>query len=297
VTGLVAEPVFPCRATLGEGSVWDHEEGCLYWVDIYDNKVFRFDPRRRANLAYDVGSNVGTVVVAEGGSLVVALRDELAWLDPDTGQLHPLARPGAPVSGIRFNDGKCDPRGRFWVGTMVEQGPAGGGVLYCVEPDLTVSVKLRGLGISNGLVWHDTAFYHIDTPSKQVRRFDYDPLSGAIAQPTVAADFAAGPGSPDGMSIDEQGMLWVALWGGSAVVRIDPSSGRELCRVEVPATNVTSCAFGGDALDELYITTARRGLSEAALAAEPLAGSLFRARVPFRGVPAARFAANLRASG
>lgn len=296
MTDLVAEPVFPCRATLGEGSVWDREEGCLYWVDIYENKVFRFEPQRRANLAYDVGKNVGTVVVAGDGSLVVALRDELAWLDPKTGRLHPLARPGAPSPGIRFNDGKCDPEGRFWVGTMVEQGRAGGGVLYCVEPDLTISVKLRELTISNGLCWHGTAFYHIDTPAKQVRRFDYDPLTGAIAQPSVVADFSEAAGSPDGMCLDEQGMLWVALWGGGAVVRIDPASGRELCRVEVPATNVTSCAFGGDALDELYITTARIGLSETALAAEPLAGSLFRIRVPFRGVPAPRFGASLRVS-
>jgi len=297
VTSLVAEPVFPCRTTLGEGAVWDREEGCLYWVDIYENKVFRFDPRQRTNLAYDVGSNVGTVVVADGGRLVVALRDELAWLDPKNGQVHPLAKPAEPLPGIRFNDGKCDPEGRFWVGSMVEQGPAGGAALYCVEPDLTISVKLRGLTISNGLAWRGTAFYHIDTPSKQVRRFDYDRESGAIAQPTLAADFSAGPGSPDGMSIDEQGMLWVALWGGGAVVRIDPSSGQELFRVDVPATNVTSCAFGGDALDELYITTARIGLSEEALAAEPRAGSLFRSRVPFRGVAAARFGASLRVSG
>ena len=287
---ITAEPVFRCRSTLGEGSVWDHEQSCLYWVDIYEDKVFRFDPRRRANVAYDVGTNVGTVVVAQGGNLLLALRHELAWLDPETGRICPLVAPAPPVAGIRFNDGKCDPEGRFWVGTMSEADAAGVGILYCVEPDLSMSVKLTGLTISNGLVWQGRAFYHIDTPTKLIRRFDYDPASAAITHPTVAADLTEAPGSPDGMCLDAEGMLWVALWGGSAVVRIDPATGAEVFRVELPTRNVTSCAFGGDDLDELYITTARIGLSQAVLAAEPLAGSLFRAKLPFRGVPSSRFA-------
>ena len=290
MSSVSAYAVFPGRATLGEGSVWDREQSCLYWVDIYENKVFRFDPRRRANLAYDVGANVGTVVVAEGGNLLLALRHELAWLDPETGKVCPLVVPAPPVAGIRFNDGKVDPKGRFWVGTMVENGVPGAAVLYCVEPDLSVSVKLTGLTISNGLAWHGAAFYHIDTPTKRIRRFDYDAARASISQPTVIADFEDQPGSPDGMCVDEQGMLWIALWGGGAVVRIDPVSGDEVFRVQVPTTNVTSCAFGGPDLDELYITTARIGLSDTALAAEPLAGALFRAKVPFRGVPSPRFA-------
>lgn len=285
-----AELAFPCRSTLGEGSLWDREQSCLFWVDIYENKVFRFDPRRRANLAYDVGANVGTVVVAEGGNLLLALRNELAWLDPDTGRVCPLVAPVPPVSGIRFNDGKCDPEGRFWVGTMIEDGAPGAAALYCVDHELSVTTKLTGLTISNGLVWHGGAFYHIDTPTQLIRRFDYRPGSASIEHPTVVADFTSGPGSPDGMCLDEQGMLWVALWGGSAVVRIDPATGEEVFRVRVAATNVSSCAFGGDDLDELYITTARIGLDDAALAAEPLAGSLFRAKLPFRGVPSPRFA-------
>jgi sugar lactone lactonase YvrE len=285
-----AEVVFPYRSTLGEGSVWDCERGCLYWVDIYDNKVFQFDPRRRANLAYDVGANVGTVVVAREGELLLALRDEIAWLDLATGELHSLIAPTAPAPGIRFNDGKCDPTGRFWVGTMVEAGAPGAGSLYCLEPDLSISVKLTGLTISNGLGWRDTAFYHIDTPSQHIRRFDYDEVSGSIENPTLVADFTAERGSPDGMCVDEQGMLWVALWGGGRVVRIDPATGTSDFSVDVAATNVTSCAFGGEKLDELYITTARIGLSEAELVREPLAGSLFRVKLPFRGMPAPRFA-------
>lgn len=289
-----AELVFPRRSTLGEGSVWDRERGCLYWVDIYDNKVFQFDPSRRANLAYDVGANVGTVVVAQGGELLLALKDELAWLDPATGTVHSLIAPAAPAPGIRFNDGKCDPAGRFWVGTMVEAGAPGGGILYCLDPDLSISVKLTGLTISNGLCWCDKAFYHIDTPSQLIRRFDYDPVSGSIAEPTVVADFTAERGSPDGMCLDEQGRLWVALWGGARVVRIDPATGASDFSVELPASNVTSCAFGGEDLDELYITTARIGLGDAELAAEPLAGSLFRVKLPFKGVPSTRFAHSFR---
>lgn len=290
MTSIRAEVAFPYHATLGEGSLWDHERQWLYWVDIYENKVFIYDPKKRANLAYDVGANVGTVVPTRDGRLLVALRDELATLDLGTGLVDPVLVPAPARDGIRFNDGKCDPEGRFWVGTMVEQGLAGTGVLYCVSPDMSSSVRLDGLTISNGLVWHDAHFYHIDTPSHMVRRFSYDARTGVLGAPSVAARFEEADGAPDGMCLDDEGLLWVALWGGHSVVRVDPSNGAIVYRVEVPASNVTSCAFGGKELDELYITTARAGLDPKVLAREPLAGSLFRVKLPFRGVPAVPFA-------
>lgn len=289
---FTAQLAFPCRATLGEGSIWDPVRQQLLWVDIYDDKVFVFDPRSSSNTAYAVGSNVGTVVPTEQGLLLVALRNQLALLSLETGQVRPVLAPSKdrPGAKIRFNDGKCDPEGRFWVGTMVENGPKGLGVLYKIDSDLQVTEVLHGLTISNGLVWHEERFYHIDTPTQQVRCYHYDRRGGQLGEPTVAASFADTMGAPDGMCLDAEGLLWVALFGGGAVVRIDPKTGETMCRVDVAASNATSCAFGGRDLNELYITTARIGLSDSQAEAEPLAGSLFRVKLPYQGVPSSRFA-------
>ena len=288
-----AEVAFPYKATLGEGSLWDARHRQLYWVDIYENKVCLFDPERHSNLVFDVGANVGTVVPTEQGPLLTALRHEIAGLDLDTGDVFSVATPCAPVRGVRFNDGKCDPEGRFWVGTMVESGPQGGGSLYMLGHDLGVSEQLSGLTISNGLAWFGRRFYHIDTPSREVRGFDYEPTSGRIANPTLVKSFASEMGAPDGMCVDAEGMLWVALWGGHAVVRIHAQTGEVLAKVELPAANVTSCAFGGPDLDVLYVTSARIGVDPEQLDREPLSGSLFRATLPYQGLVAPAFRGRL----
>jgi sugar lactone lactonase YvrE len=285
-----AEVVFPTPSTLGEGSFWDTDRQCLYWVDIYQSKVFCFDPKRGANLAFDVAAHVGTVVPTECGRLLVALRSELALLDPKNGRVTSLGSPTIVPSGMRFNDGKCDPRGRLWVGTMIEQGEPGRAALYCIEPDLSATEKLAGLTISNGLCWSDRRFYHIDTPSHVVRVFDFDQAGAEISGGRTLIRFEPEAGAPDGMCLDAEGMPWVALWGGRAVVRIHPESGEILFKVELPVSNVTSCAFGGPDLNQLYITTARSGLSPERLESEPLAGSLFCAELPFRGATAPGFA-------
>lgn len=287
---LAADLVLARPSTLGEGSLWDPARQLLYWVDIYQNQVFAYDPHQRTNLAYDVGANVGTVVPATDGSLIVALRNQVARLNPQTGQVSRLVVPEQPRSGMRLNDGKCDPEGRFWVGSMVESGPPNTAALYRIDPDLTVSRQLDGLSISNGLVWHADRFYHIDSPPHELCSYRYEAQTGQISERRVVRKFQEAEGTPDGMCIDEQGMLWVALFGGGGVVRVDPSSGQVDLKVEVPASQATSCALGGEQLDELYITTARVGCSAEQLTDEPLAGSLFRAKVPTRGVPAVPFA-------
>ena len=288
-----AELAFPGRAMLGEGSLWDAERQQLCWVDIYDCKVCLFDPARGCNSAFDVGANVGTVVPTREGELLIALRDEIACLDPETGKLRRVATAHPPTPGLRFNDGKCDPEGRFWIGSMVEEGPQGGAALYMLDHDLRVKQQLAGLTISNGLAWSGDSFYHIDTPTMELRGYRYQAGSGDLSEPHVVTSFAEGNGAPDGMCLDADGMLWVALWGGRGVVRVDPTSGETVCRVEVPAENVTSCAFGGPELDILYITTAQVGLSADALKADPLSGSLFCVRLPFRGLPSPAFGGTL----
>ncbi len=286
-----ARVAFPARAQLGEGSLWDERNGQLYWVDILQSFVHVFRPDNHSNLSFDVGQNVGTVVATDNDKLLLALRDGFAWLDPDTGRVHPLEQILKDLPGERFNDGKCDPRGRFWAGTMVEQGPPAVGKLYCLDADLQITTKIEGVSISNGLVWtrDEKRFYYIDTPTQRIVGYDFDAATGAIENRSVVARIPKDVGSPDGMTIDTEDQLWVALYNGSSVLRIDPQSGEVTFKVEVQAKNVTSCAFGGPDLDELFITTARVGLSEARLAEEPHAGSLFSVKLPFRGVPAQRF--------
>jgi len=267
----------------------------LYWIDIVQHKVCRFDPRNSSNLAFDVGESVGTVVVTANGKLLLALRTGFAWLDPETGRVNHLSDPESDKPHTRFNDGKCDPRGRFWAGTMVENSKDGDAALYCLDTDLSVTRKLTGVTCSNGIVWScdGTRMFYIDTPTRQIRCFDYEPVDASLSSPRVAVEVPSGSGAPDGMAIDEQDGLWVALFGGSKVIRYDPANGKATHEVTVAAPNVTSCALGGVSMDELYITTARVGLDHEGQQRYPFAGSLFSARVPFKGVPARRFAREL----
>ena len=290
-----AEVVFPIRAQLGEGSLWDPETQRLWWVDILQNKVSVFDPRNRSNLAFDVAENVGTVVLSEDDSLIVALRSGIHRLDPESGATTRLGVVPECGPKIRCNDGKCDPRGRFWVGTIVEGGERGSAALHRLDADLTLSTHVRGVTISNGLVWSRDArrFFYTDTATQRVDVFDFDVERGTIANRRLVTEIPKQLGSPDGMAIDNEDQLWVALWAGSKVIRIDPESGRTTFEVTLPVPNVTSCAFGGRDLDELYITTARSGMDEERLAAHPSAGSLFHAKLPYRGVPSARFRSGL----
>jgi sugar lactone lactonase YvrE len=286
---------FPIESDLGEGSLWDEQGQALYWIDIIQKKVYRFDPRNNSNLAYDVGENVGTVVVTANDKLLLALRSGFAWLDPDTGRVTHLTDPESDKPHTRFNDGKCDPRGRFWAGTMVENSQTGDAALYCLDTDLTVTRKLAGVTCSNGLVWSRDSrrFYYIDTPTRQVQCYEYDAETAALGASRTVAVFPHEMGAPDGMAIDAQDGLWVALFGGAQVVRLNSTSGAIDYEVTVAAPNVTSCALGGADLDELFVTTACVGLSDEARRTYPHSGSLFSVKVPFQGVPARRFAKEL----
>lgn len=293
------EVVFPHPSELGEGALWDERESVLYWVDIMHNKVQRFDPKNRSNLSYDVGESVGTVVLSPDQRLLLGLRNGIGMLDPASGKVSHLVDVERDKPHTRLNDGKCDPQGRFWVGSICEREPEFDGGLYCLAVDLNLSTKLTGVQCSNGLVWtrDSGTFYYIDTPTQEIWGYRFDPDSGAISQKRVVAKIPNELGSPDGMTIDADDHLWVALFGGHRVIRVDPSSGEIQLQIPLPASNVTSVAFGGKGLDELYITTARIGLTEEQRAAEPLAGSLFRVRVPYRGVNANRFGRELGTLG
>lgn len=286
------ELILDVRAELAEGPIWDEQQQKLYWVDIIGCQVHCFDPLTGQDQAVNVAQMVGTVVLRAGGGLVLAMQRGFYFCDFTTGELIPIGDPEADLPDNRFNDGKCDPAGRFWAGTMGTISPRQpSGALYVLDPDLGIRKMIDGVQVSNGIVWSldQRTMYYIDTPLKTVDAFDYDLASGTVANRRPVIRIAAGEGGPDGMAIDSEGMLWVAQWGGWQIGRYDPLTGKKLARIDLPTQHVSACAFGGPDLHDLYITTARENIPPEALASQPHAGSLFRIRTGVRGLPAFRF--------
>lgn len=277
------------RSLVGEGAIWDSRLQRLLWVDILGHLLFVYDPVTGSNHEINLMQPVGTVVPRTKGGAVVALHYGFASIDFETERMVPIADPEADVPGNRFNDGKCDPAGRLWAGTMAFDGMRDQkqGALYCLEIDGTVTQKLSRISVSNGIVWSPDArtMYYIDTMNNDVRAFDYDFKTGAIEgeRVTVRNDM---DGYFDGMTIDEEGMIWIAIFGGCAVRRYNPHTGAHLSTIELPVSQVTSCAFGGPDLDQLFITSGSLRLSAAEAAEQPMAGSLFRTVPGIRGVSA-----------
>lgn len=288
---MKAELVLKAEATLGEGALWDPQSQRLLWVDIEGHQLHRFDPQQGHDQAIDLGESVSTVVPRASGGLVVALPHRLVALDVASGRRELLAEAEVDNRDTRFNDGKCDPAGRFWVGTL-SNSRTPGAHLWRLDADHSLHRMVDQVTNSNGLAWSpdQRTMYYIDTSTRRVDAFDYERETGQIARRRPVLTVPEAWGKPDGMTIDAEGMLWVALWGGGRVTRWDPSSGCLLATVQVPAARTTSCAFGGPQLDQLFITTARSGAGEAELRQQPQAGSLFVACPNVVGLPAFAFA-------
>jgi sugar lactone lactonase YvrE len=277
---------------LAEGPHWWAEKGVLLWVDIEASRVGLFDPVTGLNRFLVVPSHVGAVVPMSDGELLVATAQGFVRLHPDSGVVSSLQDPEEDRHGNRFNDGKCDPWGRFWAGTMAYDFAAGAGSLWRVNADFSCVRQRQGLTISNGLAWSQDrgTLYLIDSPTRQVLAFPLTPSGDLLGEATACITIPkAWDALPDGMCIDAEGKLWIALFGGGAVTRWDPVSGLLLERLELPCRQVTSCCFGGPNLDQLFVTTARQEMDAAAIKAEPLAGGLFQAEVGVKGLPAACF--------
>lgn len=286
-----AELILDAKALLGEGPCWDAKTNTLIWVDINGHTVNVYNPMTREDKRYDVGEYVGAAVVRENGGLLLALTDGFYSFDMKTQTISRIEDTESHIKTNRFNDGKCDPKGRFWTGTMVLDGDPGEANLYRLDNDLTVQLMVADVTVSNGLAWDITKsrMYYIDTRTKAIRTYDFDNETGDIANAKTVVTFQPEMGSPDGMTIDEEGMLWVAFFRGWRVIRLNPETGQTLMEVEVPASQVTSCTFGGEHLDELYITTARNGLSDDDLKEQPYAGGLFKVKPGVKGVPSYTF--------
>jgi len=280
---MQAELVFNAQAKLGEGALW--HDGHLLWVDIEGWSVNRLNPATGHNARWKLGQRVGTVVPRREGGMVAAVHHGIGVLDTKSGDFSIFVDPEGGRAELRFNDGKCDPRGRLFAGTMGLVKPRATGSLFRIDADRSVTRVLTGTGTSNGLAWSldERTMYYIDTPTLEVSAFDYDPDTGVISSRRPVVKFAGDNGRPDGMTIDAAGNLWVALYDGGVVVCCDPRSGRTLERITTLASKTTSCAFGGPELRDLYITSAQA-------AGEPESGGIFVCRPGAQGIPAFSFA-------
>jgi len=286
-----ARLVLDAHARVGEGPVWDARSAALVWVDILAPAIYTYRPSDGSTSALGLDHDVGACAPRQDGGFVLALDDGFALLDPGSQSPRLIAPVEADDPTTRFNDGRCDPRGRFWAGTMAYDERAAAGALYRLDPDGRVERVLDGLTISNGLDWSPDGrlLYFIDTATGGIDAFDYDAETGAIAGRRRLVTIDQNDGWPDGMTVDAEGHLWVALWGGWSVRRYAPD-GRLEQVVRLPVAQVSSCAFGGDELDDLYITTAADGLGPEALRAQPHAGGLFHCRPSVKGRPANLYA-------
>jgi sugar lactone lactonase YvrE len=271
------------QARLGEGPCWDAELEALIWVDILRCEVHL--STRDDDRVYRTPDYPGAAVPLRDGGLLLAMGG-FAALDLDSGQTSEVARLLLQPD-VRMNDGKCDPAGRFWAGTMELDGAPDRGALYRLDAPAAARRMVEPVTISNGLGWSPDGewMYYIDTPTKTVQRFEFDVAGGELGRPSVLVDTRAHPGSPDGMTVDAKGNLWVAFWDGGAVRCFSPA-GELLEEVSLPVRRPTSCAFAGPDLRQLVVTTARNGLTESELRDQPLAGSVLVLEPGVAGLPA-----------
>lgn len=272
------------QAELGEGPTWDAAAGRLIWVDILNCRVHTYDPATGRRTVRTTEQHVGAARPRAGGGLVLNLRDGIALLDPD-GTLRTAHHEAVP--GRRANDAAVAPDGSLWAGTMRYDEAPGGGTLARLAPDGTHTTVLDDVTVSNGTGWSPDGrlMYYIDSPTRRIDVFDHDPGDGRISGRRTLAAVEDGAGLPDGLAVDADGCVWVALWDGGAVRRYTPD-GRLDRVVELPVPRVTACAFGGAGLTDLYVTTARTGLT----APHPLAGALLVLPDAGKGLPQPAYA-------
>lgn len=285
---MPVQNVLMTRARLGEGPVWDAAAQQLYWIDIYNHRVHVFDPASGRDRVFETGDLIGSLAPAGPDRLLLALRDRLAWLNTATGELTPLYQFELPEN-TRLNDGKCDAQGRFWVGS-VSQKP-GEAALYRYDPDGSIHLMETGLTISNGLGWSPDGltFYLTDSAPHKIYAYTFTPETGAISDRRLLIDLSHEAVEPDGLTVDQQGNIWSALWNGWAVACFSPT-GTEIGRFPMPVQRPTCVTFGGASLSDLYITSASVGLSQTEIQQGFYAGDLFHLATDTVGLPTHSFA-------
>ena len=268
---------------LGEGPFWDSKRSRLHWVDIIGKKIISQNLDGSNIHALEVDGNPGCVVLSDDGTMVAGVDNQISSLDGDGNLLRVLAdtKEGA---GLRFNDGKCDPSGRFWVGSMDRKEKNKLGSLYSWNSIEGLVNREQGVTVSNGMGWSpdNSLFYYIDSPTREVSVYDFDLSTGSINNKRRFISFSEEDGFPDGMTIDNEGRLWIAFWGGSKIICVNPDSKAIEEVVSFPVSKITSCAFGGEKMDRLFITSAKVQVNEKD---EPMAGKTFVVSLGVKGLP------------
>lgn len=285
------ECVLDAKASLGECPVWSVDEQALYWIDIRAPSLNRFDPSTGGNTVWPMPASIGCFGLRHSGGFVAALRDG-CWLLDGNGKLERKVAdaPYDPASH-RFNDGRVDPRGRFWAGSMNERRDGATGKLYRLDAEFRLTAMIPGMTISNGLAFSPDGhtLYHADTPTRTISAWDFDVATGDVANRRIFARFADEAERPDGAAVDREGCYWIAFYGAGKVARLSPR-GERLAEYAVPAMCPTMCAFGGRDLKTLYVTTARQQRAAEELERLPQSGGLFAVRAGVPGLPEPKFA-------
>ena len=286
---IEAELVLACQNRLGEGPIWSMEEESLYWVDIVAPAVHRFQPATGAHDQWPMPEHVGCISMRAAGGLVVALKSGFAFFDPTSGKVETVVHAEKDKLDNRFNDGRCDRQGRFFSGSLTYSEDQPLGKLWRLDVDHSVEPVLDGVTVANGLCWSPCGdiMYFIDTPTRQIRAFDYDQATGIPCNPRILVE-TDGSGWPDGSITDSEGCIWNAEWDGARVVRYTPD-GKVDRVIGVPARRATCAAFGGPNLKTLYITSAWDRMSREARKEWPLSGDLFAVEVDVPGLPDPKF--------
>jgi sugar lactone lactonase YvrE len=283
--------VLDIRASLGESPIWSAADEALYWVDINQPSLNRFDPAGGRNTSWPMPASIGCCAMRRAGGFVVALRDGIWAVDRNGRVTDRIVDAPYDRATHRFNDGRVDPQGRFFVGTINERHDGPSAKLYRLDPNGTLTTALEHMTISNGLAWSPDGrtMYHSDTPTRTVEAYDYDASTGTPHGKRVLARFQGEGERPDGGATDAEGAYWSAFYRGGKVVRIAPE-GRVLAEYPVPAMCPTMCCFGGRDLRTLFVTSARQQREPAELERLPHTGGIFAMQVEVPGLPEAQFA-------
>lgn len=292
IEGEAIRCILPWKADVGESPVWHPKEHRLFWIDIQNRQVHRFDPLTSTNETFELPEIVTCIQIRESGGLICTLKKQFAFFDPRTGALERLASVEESLPGNRFNDGKCDPQGRFWAGTMnATQWNAPSGHLFRLDAKQELKTTRSGVVCANGSGWSPDGrtMYHTESFRYAIFLYDFDPTTGDISgRRTYATVDPDSGGFPDGMTVDAEGFVWSNIVGLGQIRRYDPAGVLERV-VQMPVPRATDCTFGGDGLTTLFITSARETMSADQLRDGPLSGSLFALDCGIAGLPTYSF--------
>lgn len=278
--------LYPSACQLGESPVWHEERNSCFWVDIERRRIFEYNWSRKSVAHYQLDHRVSLIVPGKDDDLILGLQGGIGKFNLCTGFMSWVTDLGIDWKNHRCNDGNTDSNGRLWVGTMEMNHRKEGGSVYCIDKNKEVKIKIEKVSISNGMAWSvdNKRLYYTDSLTREIISFFYEEDSGEIGFDKIAVRIPEKMGLPDGMAMDEEGMLWVALWGGFGVGRFDVHSGEMGTFIEIPVPNVSSCAFAGKERDHLVITTAREGLTKAGIINYPLSGHVFVVKPGVKGL-------------